>query len=302
MMPITISIGSGKGGTGKSLVASNVAAILSAKGRDVYLIDLDVGGADAHILYGVFKPEHTLTDFLSGRISALNEVATTLESFHGLKLIVGSGETLRTANMPFGTKKRLLRQIRRIPGDIVIVDVGAGTNFNTLDFFIAADIHVCVSTLDPTSILDFYSFLKLSTIRKVLSRFLARDEVSKTISQRDFQKIDEVLEFAERIKPGAGVLAKKALQDFAPALILNQVRGRIGATEYMKLKHVVTRFLGIELPELGTIPWDEKVIEAIRSYMPVVEFAPEAEASRALMEIAENLLTLVDEKRKNVKA
>ena len=297
MMPIIVSVGSGKGGTGKSLVASNVAAILSARGENVYLLDLDVGGADAHVLYGLFKTEHTLTDFLCGRVSHLDEVATTLQSFHGLKLIVGTGETLRTANMPYGTKKRLIKQIRHLSADIVIVDVGAGTNLNTLDFFIASDIQVCVSTLDPTSILDFYRFLKLATIRKVLSSFLARDEVTKAISQRDFQKIDEVLEFADKVKPGAGEVAKRALEDFTPALILNQVRSGSSAMDRIKLKHVVTRFLGIELPELGVIPWDEKVIEAIRSYMPVVEYAPESKASLALRDVGRNLLALINRKR-----
>lgn len=297
MIPIIISIGSGKGGTGKSLVAANVATTLSAKGLAVYLVDLDVGGADAHIFYGLFKPKHTLTDFLQGHIQDLEAVATPLAAFHGLKLVVGTGETLRTSNMPHATKKRLLRHLNTLEADCIIVDVGAGTHINTLDFFLSSHIQVCVSTLDPTSILDFYKFLKLATIRKVLSSFLARDEVTKALSQRDFQRMEDILKFAESVKPGARTLAEAALKDFSPAIVLNQVRGGNTAMDRIKLKHVVTRFLGIELPELGVIPWDEKVIEAIKAYMPVVEYAPDTQASKALKDISRNLLSIITKKK-----
>ena len=48
-MTITISVGSGKGGTGKSMVIANLAMLLAKAGRRVCVIDLDVGGADIHI-------------------------------------------------------------------------------------------------------------------------------------------------------------------------------------------------------------------------------------------------------------
>lgn len=293
MMPVTISVGSGKGGTGKTLVASNIAAILSQRGKEVYLIDLDLGGADAHILYGVFKPSATLTDFLTGSHKYLHEVSIRLDTFYGLNLIVGTGETLKTANMPYATKKRLLKHIKMLKGDVVILDVGAGTSLNTLDFFISTDIQLCVSTLDPTSILDFYRFLKLSTIRKVLSSFLSTDEISRALSQKDFQRIDEIFAFAEKIRPDARKKAENSLNGFRPALILNQVRGE-STLDRLKLKHVVSKFLGITLPELGVIPWDEMVFEAVRSYMPIIEYSPGSKAAVALVKIVDSLLKMID--------
>jgi len=56
MRAVTISVGSGKGGTGKSVVITNLASILARRGLRVCLVDLDVGGADAHVLFGFFKP------------------------------------------------------------------------------------------------------------------------------------------------------------------------------------------------------------------------------------------------------
>lgn len=74
-MAILISVASGKGGVGKSVVAANLALALAKTGRQVLLADLDVGGADAHILLGELNPLFTLTDFLEKRVTRLEEVA-----------------------------------------------------------------------------------------------------------------------------------------------------------------------------------------------------------------------------------
>lgn len=48
-----ISVASGKGGVGKSLVASSLALNLSKKGYEVGLLDLDMHGPSSHIILGV---------------------------------------------------------------------------------------------------------------------------------------------------------------------------------------------------------------------------------------------------------
>jgi ATP-binding protein involved in chromosome partitioning len=50
-----ISVASGKGGVGKSLVASTLALNLSKKGYKVGLLDLDLYGPSSHIILGVEK-------------------------------------------------------------------------------------------------------------------------------------------------------------------------------------------------------------------------------------------------------
>ncbi|MEK7870426.1 MAG: P-loop NTPase, partial [Nitrospirota bacterium] len=64
-MATIISIASGKGGVGKSVVSANLALLLAKHGQRVVLADLDVGGADSHILFGLLNPPLTLTDFLN---------------------------------------------------------------------------------------------------------------------------------------------------------------------------------------------------------------------------------------------
>ncbi len=275
------------------MVLANLAVLLAKLGKRTCLVDLDVGGANAHILYGLLKPKATLTDFLTRKVKSLQEVAQPLGSFHGVHLIAGTGDTLKTANMPFQTKQRLLRNLALLDYDIILMDVGAGTGFHALDFFMSSNLQVCVTTTDPTAIIDFYRFLKLAAVRKALSAFLSHDVISKTIAAEEFKSMEDVLELADRTQQGAKKKAEAALASFRPCLVINQVREG-GAKNRLKVRHVARQFLGVDLPELGVVPWDEAVQESVRSYMPVCEYAPESPASKSLEKIAGTLLTHID--------
>ena len=80
-MARVISVASGKGGVGKSVVSANLALVLASKGKQVVLADLDIGGADAHVLVGLLNPALTLTDFLNHRVEQLDDLAQRLP-FH----------------------------------------------------------------------------------------------------------------------------------------------------------------------------------------------------------------------------
>jgi flagellar biosynthesis protein FlhG len=64
------AIGGGKGGTGKSLISANLGVALSKMGKQVLLVDADLGCANLHTLFGV-EPEMTLSDFVQGKVDSL---------------------------------------------------------------------------------------------------------------------------------------------------------------------------------------------------------------------------------------
>ena len=140
-MATLISVASGKGGVGKSVVSANLALALAKTGRQVVLADLDVGGADAHIMFGELNPPVTLTDFLNKGVNRLADVAIPITLHPNLRLIPGTGETLATANMVYARKKRLMKQFQELTADVVVIDIGAGTSYHALDFFLMGDIH-----------------------------------------------------------------------------------------------------------------------------------------------------------------
>jgi flagellar biosynthesis protein FlhG len=287
-----VSIASGKGGVGKSVVAANLALLLAKKGQRVVLADLDIGGADSHILFGLLNPALTLTDFLNRRVECLEDIAQALPVHSGLRIIPGTGDTLATANMAYSTKKRLIRHFQEIRADVIVVDIGAGTSYHALDFFLMADHHLAVATPDPTSVLDLYRFIKLAAIRRVLSSFLARDTMAEALSDRDFCSVEEVLDVAGKTDEVGRGIAETALRTFQPALILNRISGR-SRVNVLQLRKLLKEYVGGDLTLLGEIPDDPAMERAVRSYLPVVDNDPASPAAVALSKIADGLMQLL---------
>lgn len=292
-MPVTISIGSGKGGTGKTMVMVNLALQLAKAGKKVCLVDLDLGGADAHIVLGLFQPKRTLTDFLTRKVDNLSDVIHTFYSFGGLQFIPGTGDTLQTANMSFQEKQRLLRGLTTIDTDVLLIDVGAGTSYHALDFFMYGDIQMCVALPDPTSIMDLYNFLTLATIRKVLGSFLSQSEIGMSLKSNQFSSLQEVFNMAEQTKPGARLEAQDSLRYFHPLLVINRDSAG-GLVNKTKLQQMVKKYLGIEIPSLGEVPEDYRVDEALKAFLPVTELYPDSDAGKALALISRRLEKVVD--------
>lgn len=288
-MASIISIASGKGGVGKSVVAANLSLLLAQQGKQAVLADLDTGGADSHVLVGLLNPPLTLTDFLHHRVEHLRDVAQPLSIHPNLRIIPGTGETLASANMPYAQKKRLIRQLREIETDVIVVDIGAGCSYHTLDFFLMADYHIAIATPDPTSVLDLYRFLKLAAIRRVLSMFVMREVMAEGLANRDYSSVKEVLDVAGKTDESGRTLAETTLQAFQPALILNRATGR-ARVNVSQLKALLKEYVGGSLMLLGEIPEDPAMEQAVRAYVPVVHHAPSSPAVAALMKAADTLM------------
>ena len=98
---------------------------------------------------------------------------------------------------------------------------------------------------------------------------------------------------AEEVQSGARDKIQKDLESFHPMLVINQV-GSGSKLNTLKLKKIVSKYLGIYLPELGEIPEDDVVAEALQAYMPICEYAPKSPASLALMDIQAKLTKVIE--------
>ena len=279
-MAAIVSIASGKGGVGKSTTVSNLGLLLARRGLQVVMIDLDVGGADLHIMFGELAPKVTLSDFLSRKVETLAEAAMPLAINPKLRLIAGTGDTLRNTNPASQTKKRLEKHVRELQADVIILDIGAGSNLHALDFFLWGDVAVLVSTPDPTSVMDLYRFVKLAAIRRVTSVIGGREAVSEQIADEDVASIEQLLASAAAAGPEVEARAKATLTQFRPALIFNSSNDK-DRTAGARLAAVIQKFLGTPADVLGQVPEDPAVSRAVRKFLPVVEREPESPAARA---------------------
>ena len=164
--PTIWAVGGGKGGVGKSITSSLLGFWLSRLGNRTVLVDLDLGGANLHTLMGIKMPPRGLNDFMSGRYDSLEEscIDTELEN---LRLICGASENLSLANPPFARKLKVVKHLLTLDADHVVLDLGAGTSFNVLDFFLSAHRKICVLTPEPVSIHNAYGFIRNAMFRRL---------------------------------------------------------------------------------------------------------------------------------------
>jgi flagellar biosynthesis protein FlhG len=94
----SIAVASGKGGTGKSFVATSLAVVLHQKLRQVTLVDCDFGLASDHLLLGV-SPQRTLQHALAAN-ATLEEVRMATPA--GPKLVPGGSGVLKMADLTSG--------------------------------------------------------------------------------------------------------------------------------------------------------------------------------------------------------
>lgn len=276
------------------MVASNLGLLLARHGKRVVLVDLDIGGANLHILFGHLQPTTTISDFISRKVESLNDVAQEVAWGSGLRLMPGTGHTLATANLPFGKKQRLMRHLRLLDADIVLLDCPPGTSFQSLDFFLQGDAQVVVANPDPTSVIELYRFLKLAALRKVLTQVLTRDQngIKAALMEKEFSSIDEVLAAIGEDEYETREAARQTLEEFNPLFVLNRITLNSKLT-IAYLQQMVGKFIGGALVMLGEVPADESVEQSMRNFQPVVDLAPTSPASIELDLIMNRLLLCI---------
>lgn len=290
-----IAVGGGKGGIGKTLVSSSLAIELARRGQQVVLVDADLGGANVHTCLGMDTPLVTLSDFVSKRVGRIEEVALP-SPVAGLRVVAGALDALDAANPKYAQKQKVLRQIQQLEVDYVVLDLGAGTHFNVLDFFLVADLGLVVLTPEPTSIENVYRFVKAAFFRRlaaVSDELAIKQLVDLALSQKGAARTPfHLLAELEKVAPEAVPALRAAVAAFRPALVVNQTRTR----EDEEMGHAVVaawhKYFGLEMDFLGSLGHDDEVWRSVRRRRPVVLEAPESRISQDFASVIDEILFL----------
>ena len=289
------SLGGGKGGIGKSLLTASLGWQLAKLGKRVVLVDADLGGANLHTCLGLPAPSLTMGDFIRRRVDTIEEVAQET-GCPGLRLISGASDVLSAANIKHQQKVRVLNRIRGLDVDIVLIDLGAGTSFNILDFFLISDVGMLAVVPEPTSIENSYRFIKSALYRRL--RELAqtqgvREIVENALDQKNPWGIRtplDLLAVVEREAPGQSDVLREAIASFHPRFVVNQARGPVDIAIGHQLVTACTRHLGIRATYAGFIDYDDTVWQCVRQRRLFISAFPHCRAAEKVGKLARALL------------
>ncbi len=243
-----ITVTSGKGGVGKSNVAVNLAVQMRRQGKRVIVFDADFGLANVEVMFGAV-PKHTLGDLIyHGK--KISEIIS--EGPMGIGFIsAGTGIT--------GLNNLSQEQVAYMAGslgeldelaDVILIDTGAGISSYVLEFVLASEEVILVTTPDPSSLMDSYSLLK--AIHKH-PRFPEQERKIRVLANR--------------------------------VISVNE-----GRQVYEKLNSVVRKFLQGRIYYAGMIPQDTALEKAVRQQQPVSIYMPYSKSAKAFESVVSELL------------
>ncbi|MBV1930094.1 MAG: MinD/ParA family protein [Porticoccaceae bacterium] len=187
-----IAVASGKGGVGKTNISVNLAAAFAKKGKNVLLMDADLGLANVDILLGL-QPKFDLRHVISNE-KTLSEVM--VEGPLGIKVIPASSGVASMAELSTSEHAGLVRAFSELPmaTDVMIVDTAAGIADSVLTFSKACQEVLVVVCDEPASITDAYALIKVLSRDHGLKRVHVVANMVRSEAHGDqlFQKIRRV--------------------------------------------------------------------------------------------------------------
>ncbi len=299
-----IAIGGAKGGVGKSLFAANLSVVLSSMGLKTVVADLDLGGANMHLYLGITYLKNSINNYLRKQYDSIDDIMTSTK--YGPVLIGGDSSQLGTSNIHFTQKLKLLNAIKTINADCIILDLGGDTSYNMLDFFLAADAGVVMTTCEPASYLDAYNFIKVAIYRKLNrifgsesnNEFEANPELKQIIKHAtssshntSVKNINELLDSLRTQQPQSVSFISDVLKNFSPHLIINRITSGTNIKPYSdRIRNVSKKMLTIDVKHTGSINYCPEFENSVKGLIPYSVSYPKSELTNNIRQIANILL------------
>lgn len=291
-----LPIASGKGGVGKSLFASNVAIALAQAGKKVILADLDLGASNLHLILGTGSIKNGIGTFLCNIEINFKDIIFDTD-YKNLQFIPGDSEIPGMANLDNTQKTRLIRELYLQEADYLILDLGAGTSFNTVDFFLSSSMGVIVTSPTLTATLNAYLFLKNVVFRLMTTSFKKDSWAGKYFEGlknegKSFQRIyiPKLLDKIQSEDIESYTTFMKRMTVFKPMLVMNMLEDPKDSQKATKIRRSCKEYLGVDLEHLGVIYFDHLQEIALNSRLPIIAYKPNSVLSQAIYRIADKIL------------
>ena len=182
--PMVVSILSGKGGVGKSVIALNLSERLSSLGHRTLLVDADSMCGNIHILANV-QAERGFQQFAGG--SPLSQCECVLNS--AWSIMASGSNPSGTTGIDVSQAARVIERLRQeaVQYDFVVIDHGSGVSNTSTVMAHGSDVNLLVLIPELTSIADCYGLYKylLTANGSIDCRLL----VNRTVSEDEAEYV-----------------------------------------------------------------------------------------------------------------
>lgn len=155
----TIAFVSGKGGTGKSLLAVNIAKYLTSKGKKVLLVDLNFNFSNTAVMINSYASK-TLYSFFTRR-AFLRELIIKEEN--GISFLYGDSGKAEFPEIDKSISALFIKQLAELEAeyDLIILDSASGAGKEIFNFLRDVTSFLIITSTEPTAIMDAYVMIKL---------------------------------------------------------------------------------------------------------------------------------------------
>jgi flagellar biosynthesis protein FlhG len=238
----------------------------------VVIADMDLGAANQHLLLGLPSPAMGLQAMLDKSVGEAKNCLTETQ-VPNLRLLAGTSGVLGAANITHAQKVLLLRKLRALEADIIVVDVGAGVGYNALDFFDLGARKLIVTTPQVTALHDAYAFLKSAVLR--LLRHNVEEDIDAALLEPATlsTSTEKVVQILARLRETRPLLADKVfteIERFGACMVGNQVFKDAHAGVFGAVARTMHDYLGLKVPVLGWLRSSATIHESVNNRRPLV--------------------------------
>ncbi|MDJ0699983.1 MAG: MinD/ParA family protein [Woeseiaceae bacterium] len=187
-----VAVCSGKGGVGKTNVASNLAVALGARKRNTCLLDADISLANVDVLLGL-QPRYNLSHVVNGEVDL---DSTIISGPQDIRIVPASSGSFRMTDLPAAAHAGVIQAFSSLSDhpEVMIVDTAAGISSAVARFVQAAQHPVVVVCDEPASLTDAYALIKVFSQNYGVDRFniVTNQSRNEASGRRLFDKLMRV--------------------------------------------------------------------------------------------------------------
>ena len=295
-----IPVAGGKGGVGKSVLATNMALAMALFGKKTVLVDMDLGGSNIHTLLGVKNVNAGIGNFISGRTFSMNDLVCTT-NWENLYFIPGDVLVYGVGELSKAVKNRIIKGL--LENRCRLCHHRSGQRYKLhrrgllSDFQFRPDCHHDPSIPPPPSVMNGYSFLK-NYVFRFLQRAFASDKTVSSYLKKILKEprpggqhtVREIVAEIAAKNPEAGEKAEAFLEVLQPKLVLNKLATPADVTIAEGLRDLCKKNLSINLECLGNIIKDEIVDDSVTNRRPFILDYPDDIITDEILRISQKVI------------